>query len=144
MVNLSKKTRCFISSSKEDLDKANKISEFLEAEGMEAATSKDLFFPGMTILENLQNVITKVEFVILLLPSNTTTRTEKPDANLLFEMGIIVGMGKPLLALVEKNSSVSLPSDLASIMFLKYEPQKIESIFRYIKNWAVHSLETTI
>lgn len=97
----------------------------------------------MTILENVQNAIAKVDFVILLLPSDNTQMGEV-NANLLFEMGIIVGMAKPLLALVEKNSNTRLPSDLASIMYLNYEPQKIESSFRNIRNWAVHSLEVSI
>jgi len=138
------KIRCFISSSPEDVDKAVKISEFLEKEGIDTITWQNSFFPGLTLVENLRNAVSKADFVVLLLPSNyNEIQTEQNDANPLFEMGLIVGMGKPLLTLVKKNSYVQLPSDLASIMYLQYEPQKVESSFRNIKNWVLHSSVAT-
>lgn len=138
-----KKIKCFISSSAKDLEKVNKISDFLKEQGIEVITWKSAFFPGLTLVENLQNALAKVDIVIILLPSDTI-QNEQANANLLFEIGLIVGMGKPLLTLVEKNSDIRLPTEMASILLLQYEPHKIESSFRNIRNWAAHSLATSI
>ncbi|MCW3110671.1 MAG: hypothetical protein JWQ09_5177 [Segetibacter sp.] len=143
MIDLNKKIRCFISSSSEDLEKANKIRQFLEKEGVDVQTLQNSFFPGLTVVENLQNVASKVDFVIFLLPSDNG-KINQLNANLFFEMGLISGMGKPFLLLIDENSDTRLPSDLSSIMYLRYEPQNIESSFRFIRNWAAHSFENSI
>lgn len=143
MMELKKKIRCFISSSSEDLEKANKIRQFLEKEDIEVQTLQNSFFPGLTVLENLQNVVSKVDLVIFLLPANKG-KIDQPNANLFFEMGMIAGMGKPFLMLIDKNSNTRLPSDLASIMYLTYEPKSIESSFKFIRNWAAHSFQNFV
>lgn len=143
MIDIEKKTKGFISSSSEDIEKVNKLSHFLENEGIDTQTWQTSFYPGLTVLENLQNVVSKVDFVIFLLPSGTSQK-DQLNSNLYFEMGLVSGSGKPFLMLVDKNSDAHLPTDLASIMYLKYESQNIESSFRNIRNWAVHSLESSI
>jgi predicted nucleotide-binding protein len=118
---INKKINCFISCSTEDLSVAREISDYLQNEGIEAATWDNTFLPGMTIFENLQNVIAKSDFVIFIIPADNTLKGASRE-NLFFEMGIIVGMGKPLLTLVNANTQPHLPSDLSSIQYLKFEP----------------------
>lgn len=102
-------------------------------------TWKSLYFPGLTIVENLQNALAKVDFVILLILSDLA-EDGKNVGNLYFEMGLIFGMGKPMLTLVEKGSTARLPAELTSIMHLNCDPNNLEASFPH-RNWAAHSLE---
>jgi len=141
MLMKTKKINCFISSSVEDLDIAKEISYHLQKEGIEAATwANESFIVGMSVPENLQNVISNSDFVIFIVPSEKTERNSNRE-NLFFEMGIIVGMGKPLLTLVRADSKIHLPSDLSSMLYLRYDPTNKETSLKHIRNWAIHSLK---
>ena len=137
MIALDIKPVCFISSSSEDLDKASKIEAFLEREGIEATTWKNSFFPGMTLVENLKGAISKADSVILMIPSNGSNAKSRED--MFLEIGVIVGMNKPLLTLAQKDNQVELPYNMSSSLYLHYEPNQIESSFRYIRNWAMQA-----
>ncbi len=136
-----KKLQCFISSSSEDIEIAEKIKYFLESEEIQTIIWKDAFYSGMTIVENIRNTISNVDFVILIIPTFYNLQSPKTRENIFFEMGIITGIGKPLLTLVSEDATMHLPIDLSSIMYLKYDPRKIDLIFRNIRNWANHQIQ---
>lgn len=132
--------KCLISSSSEDLHIVEQISNFLIEEGIEPIRWDRGFKPGMTIFENLQNTISEVDFVIALIPSSESN-SSKVLENVLFEMGMIIGMGKPLIPLVKNEPNVTLPTDIAGIMYLQYESTNIESSLHHIRNWIDRFLE---
>ena len=137
-MSIKNKVNCYISSSSEDLPVARQISDFLSKDGIEVVTWNKTILHGMTALENTQSSILKADFVIAIIPPGGINSQHRQ--NLFFELGIIVGMGKPLLTLVRADSHTDLPSDLSSIMYLKYEPNDLHQSLRYIRNWATHSL----
>jgi len=138
---MNKTLKCFISSSVEDLPVVNRLVDFLQSEGVESVRwDRGIFEPGMSIFENLQNTISEVDFVIALIPSQKDTRSRTRE-NVMFEMGLIIGMGKPLIPLIRKAPDVKFPSDMIGIMYLQYEPTHIETSFHYIKNWIARFLE---
>jgi len=131
---MDRKLKCFISSSAEDLEHVHKIQEFLSQENIESLIWSDSVYPGMSVFEVLQDTLTKADFVIVIMPS--TGRRE----NVIFELGYIMGMGKPLLTIIKDEPEFNIPTDLAGIMYLRYKSDQIESIFHYLKNWISKSL----
>ncbi len=132
---MNKTLKCFISSSVEELPTAKRIMDFLNSEGVQSVVwNKTIFEPGMTILENLQNTISEVDFVIALLPSQEGT-TSRARENIMFEIGLIIGMGKPLLSLIKDDPKLRIPADMRGMMYLYYDPNEMDANYFHIKNW---------
>jgi predicted nucleotide-binding protein len=134
MDTVKKKHKCFISSSSENLQTVLKLKSFLEDHSVVSTVWTEAFLPGLSILENLQNIVTNVDFVIVLYSSKENKLGFTSHDNLLLEIGMIMAMGKPLLILAEKSSS-QFPTDFSGSMFLLYESNNIEPIFSHIDNW---------
>lgn len=132
-------TKCFVSFSNENTQEATKIVKFLEGDGLQVATNQDTYVAGLSIREKLQSTIEKSDFVVFIVPNNSDAQKYW-----LYEIGIIVGIGKPLLALVDKSVKTQLPSDLSSIMYLTYDPQNVEASFGTIRKWALYYLQSSI
>ena len=117
------------------------IRDLLVNESIEVETPETGYLAGLTLSENLQNMFDRADFIIFLIPPDNfeTNSNLKRPANIMFELGMALGLGKPLLPLVEKGTK--FPSELSGIMLLQYERDNLDEIFHYIKNWIYRFAE---
>ena len=68
---------------------------------------------GTSWLENLDSFLQRTDFICAVLP-------ERQHGNILFELGIAYGKGKPILAFV--GPSATVPTDLTALTYVRANP----------------------
>ena len=58
------------------------------------------------------------------------------NANVMMEVGLAIGMGKPLLLIAMKRSLEALPFDLAAYQVAVYSPNDLDSVGKYVELMA--------
>ncbi len=58
--------------------------------------------------------------------------------NVMFELGVAHGLGKPLILLVSDDSDAELPSDLAGFQYLTYSPDNLRGLVDRLQRTARH------
>jgi hypothetical protein len=81
-------------------------------------------------LENLDFVLQKTDFICAVLP-------ETQHGNILFELGIAYGKGKPILAFV--GPSAKVPSDLSALTYVRANPTDAELINTALVTFLRHA-----
>ena len=61
------------------------------------------------------------------------------NPNVMYEIGVAQGLGKVILPIVRRDEK-EIPRSLGSVRYLVYDPEKPESLSRYLRNWAAHYL----
>lgn len=62
------------------------------------------------------------------------TRT---NANVLLEMGIAMGRGVPLLPVVRAGTTAKIPSEIAEMHYLVFDPKKLSEFARYVRDYVL-------
>jgi hypothetical protein len=58
------------------------------------------------------------------------------NPNVMFELGIAHGLGKPLILLLNEDADVDLPTDLAGYQYLTYTPGNLSSFVEKLRRTA--------
>jgi predicted nucleotide-binding protein len=58
------------------------------------------------------------------------------NPNVMFELGIAHGLGKPLILLINEVEDVDLPSDLVGYQYLMYAPDNLSSFVERLRRTA--------
>ena len=118
--------RVFIASSSEGEGIAEAVRERLSAR-FDSFVWSDVIRPGATIIEGLEEAANTYDFGIFVLRDDDIREhrgaTEQvPRDNVVFELGIFVGRYSRYHALILKPRAVTLPSDLAGVVPVLYDP----------------------
>ena len=65
---------------------------------------------------------------------------QKPNPNVMYELGFAHGLRKPTLLLVSQESGRA-PSDLAGILYLVYDPTNLSALRSSLRNEVKHIVE---
>jgi hypothetical protein len=115
----SKKLTCFVSATiKADL---TVIKDILRKKGVEYKSLYELAVPGLTIIEELTEVISKADLFLAVLDSPS------PNPNIAFELGYAYALKKPILILAPPEMKV-LPDDFRSLLYIRAETHNEEAI----------------
>lgn len=60
----------------------------------------------------------------------------RKNPNVMFELGIAHGLGKPLILLINEKEDVDLPSDLVGYQYLMYAPDNLSSFVERLRRMA--------
>ena len=64
------------------------------------------------------------------------------NANVMFELGVAHGLGKPLILLLDATADTSVPSDLLGSVYLTYTPQNLSELTSRLAR-TVHGIAVT-
>jgi hypothetical protein len=117
-VSVVPKTRWFISAGT-DVDLSGLISD-LRRRGAEPYVLSDVAELGADVLQSVSQAIVGADYVLLVLGTGSVS------SNVIFEAGMAVGLGKPLL--VVASPGIKLPSDLASVLTVRADPGDLGAI----------------
>jgi nucleoside 2-deoxyribosyltransferase len=81
---------------------------------------------AIAVSEQIHADLRRADFVV----ADLTDR----NPNVIFELGMAVGLGKPVL-LLSQDSAADLPFDLRARQVVVYRPDEIGSIRRYLDLW---------
>lgn len=96
------------------------IRRLVKRHGATPVTSEDFARPGRTVAEIVSEGIAGSERVVALVDDAGR------NGNVLFEVGMAVGMGKPALLITAKAGAI--PDDLAGIPYLRARPDDEEAL----------------
>lgn len=82
------------------------------------------------IADSVVETIQKSDLIIANVSSNSS--------NVLFELGIAIGLGKPTLLLFSTDSEYQMPSDLLGYQMAIYNPDNLESLKKQIYRFIEH------
>ena len=120
-------------SANEGIEMARRLSKILEGRGRAVTTvwDKDVFALGQTTLEAIKSAYERSDFAVFLLTADDPVylrgRSEvTPRANLIFELGLFVGMLGLDRTFLVTTKGVSLPSDIAGLVRFEVAPEELE------------------
>jgi hypothetical protein len=109
---------CFLVKSGSD-DFANLVRDLLATKNVDCISISNLTEIGSS-LASLLSIMKQCSFVCAILPDSP------PSTNIIFEAGLAVGLGKPVL--VFERGVVDLPSDLKSVSVARVDNSSVEVI----------------
>jgi hypothetical protein len=128
---MANRPRIFIGSSSEALPIAGAINAYFDRIGRTRLWNQGVFGLGRGNLENLVATAESVDFAILVLTGEDTVHSRgvdqpSPRDNVLFELGLFMGkLGRDRTFIAaDRSNPPKIPSDLAGIMFVDFEPDK--------------------
>lgn len=126
----SKKPSVFLGSSSEALPVLTALTQNLDRSAL-CKPWTTIFAPSRTTMEDLVAKLPTYDFAVFVLQADDLraqeTRDRKsmvPRDNVIFELGLAIGfLGRPrVFMVVERGVSVELPTDLAGVTPITYEP----------------------
>ena len=121
----------FIGSSTEGKTVAQKIRSQLKDDAEITIWHEGAFGLGLAVMESLENVVSRVDFAVLVLTPDDLTRSRgrlsrSPRDNVLFECGLFVGrLGRRRVFMVfDSEAQVKIPTDLAGITLALYRGKR--------------------
>lgn len=106
------RTKVFISHSFTDREWVSRFAKLLEDRGIDTWLDIWSLSPGEPFIKQLEAALRGSDVIVAILAPG-----ESVNPNILFEMGVALGMKKRLLPIVSANAdSPRLPSDLAGLM----------------------------
>jgi hypothetical protein len=106
-------------------DLASSMRSVLEANGLQAFQPSDLSI-GTNVADSIQSALRDSEVVI----ADITGR----NPNVLFEVGLAIGLRKPVL-LLSQGPLDELPTDLRAHQVATYSPDDSSAVSRYLGLW---------
>jgi nucleoside 2-deoxyribosyltransferase len=91
-----------------------------------ASTSTSSPQAGATLSDQAHAGLRRADFII----ADLTGR----NAHVVFEVGMAIGLGKPVL-LFSQGSTSDLPFDLRARQVIVYRPEDVETVRRYVSLW---------
>jgi nucleoside 2-deoxyribosyltransferase len=107
------------------LDLATQIGDVLKQQGIEAMRPDDISTAN-PVVEQVQASIRRADLVV----ADLTGR----NPNVLFEVGMALGLNKPIL-LLSQSPSEDMPIDLAAHQVARYRPDDVATVRRYVEFW---------
>jgi|GEM_PF-3958462 len=133
--------RVFISTSREELNLALAVQQFLRALGLRVVIWTDVPAYGRTIFEKFDELVASAEAAVVVIGPESqepgaSTRTHQ---NVLFELGYLMGKLGRDRVMVIATKAAEVPSDLAGTTFLVADPQREGMLQANLRTWATTS-----
>lgn len=109
--------------------KLGALIEGLRQRGVAAYVLSDVALLGASIAQSIRDAISEADQVLVVL------NDEGSSKNVLFEAGLAVGLGKPLIVVADPNLK-DVPSDIASFLMIRARPDDLRAI-----NYALDRME---
>jgi nucleoside 2-deoxyribosyltransferase len=106
-------------------DLASSMKAVLESHGLQAFQPSDLD-AGTNLVDSIQSALRESDVVI----ADITGK----NSNVLFEVGLAIGLRKPVL-LLSQGPLDELPSDLRAYQVASYSPDDSSTVSRYLALW---------
>jgi len=134
--------KVFIGSSTEAIPIMEKVAELLEDIDFIVKCWKDneSFILGRTISENLTTILNEVDAAIFIYSDDDKTWYKdrvigSPRDNVLFEHGFFAGKLGLNKSIIVRYNEPRIPSDLAGIIYAKYEEARFNTLRNKLKVW---------
>lgn len=123
--------RIFVASSTEALETAKLVAEGLAGQGFKPVRWWDAFPAGGYTLESLLDTCRKVDAAVFILTAEDRTwsrgkQSKSPRDNLVFELGMFMGMVGRQRTLVLTEPRAKLPTDIEGWSYLKFNKNDVE------------------
>jgi hypothetical protein len=145
------KHRIFIGSSLESKHIANALQANLDDDAEVTVWDQDIFLPGENILESLTGQLVNFDFAVFVFSADDEIKmrgyeTSVARDNVIFEMGIVIGMLGRYRAIFVKPKGVNLhiPSDLQGINYASFNPDRSDSNWRAALNPAADTIRIVL
>ena len=103
----------------------NAVRGAIEEAGFRVVQHSDAFRPGAELTLSILDSIREADLII--------ADVNHQNPNVLFEMGFAHALRKPTILLVDIKSGSSLPSDLAGLLYITYDPANIRGLADRVK-----------
>jgi nucleoside 2-deoxyribosyltransferase len=103
----------------------NAVRGAIEEAGFRVVQHSDAFRPGAELTLSILDSIREADLII--------ADVSHQNPNVLFEMGFAHALRKPTILLVDIKSGSSLPSDLAGLQYITYDPANIRGLADRVK-----------
>jgi len=126
---MTPKPQAFIALPREASESGlqNVIEQALHNNGVEPVSiSIANFKSASSITANIQDLIRKTSFVV--------ADVSGANPNVMLEVGMAMGMGKPML-LLSRSRAPELPLDLAAQQVAVYKPDDLPTVRKYLELW---------
>ena len=106
------------------------VNEVLLMNGVSAISFEDRVATGALWVDGVLASLREADFII----ADVTNR----NPNVLFELGIAHGLGKPFVLLVSANSEGDMPSDLLGYQYITYDPYEEITLSKKLNRFVGH------
>jgi nucleoside 2-deoxyribosyltransferase len=103
----------------------NAVRDAIQEAGFRVVQHSDAFRPGAELTLSILDSIREADLII--------ADVSHQNPNVLFEMGFAHALRKPTILLVDIKSGSSLPSDLAGLQYITYDPANIRGLADRVK-----------
>jgi nucleoside 2-deoxyribosyltransferase len=122
-------TQALVLSSFENRKFVPVVKAALAEAGIETISLDEDISPGAMWASAITDAMYIADFVVVDLS------TENP--NIMYELGFAHALRKPTIILVSRRASISrIPSDLAGLPYLFYDPEEPTSLIRELRGWV--------
>ncbi|GAA4790140.1 nucleotide-binding protein [Lysobacter hankyongensis] len=137
-LSISRPVKVFIASSVEGLSLAQRVQDGLTQVGIESVVWTEAFPAGKTVLGALDEILTACTASVMVLTADDAVIARGQDRrvprdNLVYELGLFHGRNGRNRTFVLAPASVTLPSDLSGMVYLRMDPERAEA--------AIHQLQ---
>jgi hypothetical protein len=144
----ARKPRLFVGSSSEARIAASSVQQELDRDAEVTVWNQNVFEPSRSNLESLENALSNFDFAAFLLTPDDVTRIRNREQltardNVVFESGLFMGkLGRDRVFLVQPRgvTDLHLPTDLAGITVLDYEPNRSDQNMTAALGNACHQI----
>jgi hypothetical protein len=98
----------------------NTVRNAIEEAGFRVARRNDAVRPGAELASSILDGIREADLII--------ADVSRPNPNVFYEMGFAHALGKPTFLLFDIRSGSSLPSDLAGLEYITYDPANFRGL----------------
>jgi predicted nucleotide-binding protein len=124
----------FITSSPEGLPIARGLSEILGRAGILTSVWTGGPSPSTLALEALTDIVTSASAAVIILSADDSTSHGKaPRANVVLELGFFLGSLGRRRTFILAPADVALPSDIMGAIYLRFEPERLESVVEQLR-----------
>lgn len=102
------------------------VRRAIEEVGFKADYYRDLMQPGAEITSSIFDSIRRADLIIADL--------SRQQPNVFYEIGIAHALRKPTILLFSKKSEHALPSDLAGLQYIVYDPANLRGLADRVKS----------
>jgi predicted nucleotide-binding protein len=139
-------TRVFVASSVEGLPLAKRVKDSLAQVGVEALIWSEAFSAGTSILGALDEILATCSASVMILTDDDAVmarghQRKVPRDNLIYELGLFHGRHGRNRTFVLAPASVTLPTDLSGLVYLRMDPERMEPAIHQLQR-ALSALKT--
>ncbi len=101
------------------------VQRTLEEAGFRVVQYRGAVRPGAEMTSDILGIIRQADLIL--------ADVSRQDPNVLFEVGFAHALRKPTILLFNINSAYNLPSDLAGLQYITYDPENLPRLADHVR-----------